>query len=75
MSQKSNRELCEEFRFLLTGRAQDLLAQKKVDDSYESLDLMVLTKEWRNELWKAFREIEDRMCPTPEVHRRIVGGY
>lgn len=34
--------------------------------------LLAATKPWRNDVWKAFREIEERMCPTPESYRRQV---
>lgn len=54
---RSNQEVCESFRALLTNGF-------KCDEIDHHHGLQI-TKEWRNELWKAFREIEDRLCPQP----------
>lgn len=59
---KSNQQLCAEFRSLLTEGAAMHMDEK----------LLAATKPWRNDVWKAFREIEERMCPTPESYRRQV---
>jgi hypothetical protein len=52
----TNQELCAAFRDLITIGCPGELREP--------------TRPWRNELWKAFREIEDRLCPTPESARR-----
>lgn len=57
---KSNQEVCAAFRSLLTDGAL----------VHFDAAMMEKTKPWRNDLWKAFREIEERMCPTPEIVRR-----
>lgn len=49
----SNRELCDEFRALLTTRAADVL-----DDA-----TLAATREYRNELWRNFGRIRRRLCP------------
>jgi hypothetical protein len=60
MSRPTNQELCGEFRKLLTVDAQLRL----------SPEIMADTKLWRGDLWKAFRELENRLCPTPELMRK-----
>ena len=65
-----NEQVCDEFRELLTKtfygvdpdtgeRLTDEMHQKALDS----------TKPWRNDVWKAFREIEDRLCPLKAVAR------
>lgn len=52
----TNQELCAAFRELLThGCPQDMREK---------------TKPWRNDVWRAFGEIEERMCPTPQATRK-----
>lgn len=64
VKRKTNQELCAEFRALLTDGAKAQLSPEMLD----------ATKPWRNELWRAFRTLEDRMCPTPEIARRYLNG-
>ncbi|UPT53366.1 hypothetical protein [Synechococcus phage Ssp-JY38] len=59
---KTNQQICAEFRSLLTQGAAMHMDEQTLE----------ATKPWRNDVWKAFREIEDRMCPTPEIARRYV---
>lgn len=58
----TNQELCAAFRTLLTEGARDVMGVKELE----------YTKPWRNELWQAFRELEERLCPSPEIARRYV---
>lgn len=67
----TNAELCAAFRALLTGGATDVF--DKISPKLYMLGgepvsnemLLEATKPWRGDLWKAFREIEKRMCPQP----------
>lgn len=75
---KSNQELCKEFRALLTSGASDAMERllqeheltDKVGQFLETHDMMFLLKPWRDEVWRAFRELEERLCITPEIARR-----
>ncbi len=58
----SNRELCEAFRALLTT---GFYADPAVDPD----EALRITKAWRGDLWKAFRELEDRLCPIQALER------
>lgn len=62
LKRASNQELCAAFRALLTTGAE----QAFLGDC----ELLDATKDWRNDLWKRFRAIEERMCMTPEIARR-----
>ena len=76
MTERTNRQLCDEFRALLTGQASDAfqLAAEKLDrlgsGPLSGEDILYATKPWRGELWKAFREIEDRLCPVDADMRK-----
>lgn len=63
----TNTELCAEMRHLLTDAARARFHEIKVD-AY-SPDLLGLTREWRNDLWRKFAEIEARLCPKPPESR------
>lgn len=71
MTRPTNPELVANFRALLTGGATDAFAKfESVDTPAETL--MHLTKPWRTELWNAFNEIEERLCPLEvETRRRL----
>jgi hypothetical protein len=56
----SNRELSAHLQHLLTHGAKDALPPAVLD----------ATKAWRADLWKALKEIDDRLCPTPEKYRK-----
>lgn len=58
----TNPELCAAFRALLTSGfyTVDPAGEIWTDDP----DDLQATKPWRGDLWKAFRELEDRLCPT-----------
>lgn len=58
----TNQEVCAAFRHLLTHGFH-------VDASMPKDVALEMTKPWRSELWEAFKEIEARMCPTPNTYR------
>jgi len=62
MTEKPNRELCAEFRALLTSGFY-------ADPAVNPDEALRITKAWRNDLWKAFRELEDRLCPVQALER------
>ena len=62
MSEPSNRELCAAFRTLLTTGFY-------ADSSINPDEALRITKPWRGEMWKAFRELEDRLCPLEALTR------
>lgn len=57
MSRLTNEELCQQFRELMTMGFY-------VPDSSSTVTALEITKPWRGDLWKAFREIEARLCPS-----------
>lgn len=61
---KSNRELCAEFRELLTTGFYAVPKNGETDNGGLQPHALTITKPWRNDLWKAFRELEDRLCPV-----------
>lgn len=65
---KTNAELCAEFRELLTTKVHFTHTNSDpADPGSRTHEIGLLTtKPWRNELWKAFREIESRLCPVEE---------
>lgn len=62
MTERSNREICAAFRELLTTGFY-------ADPSVNPDEALRITKPWRGEIWKAFREIEDRLCPLEALDR------
>jgi hypothetical protein len=60
LEEMSNRELSALFQHLLTHGAKEALSSQVLAD----------TKEWRSQLWRAFKEVDDRLCPTPEKYRK-----
>lgn len=72
----TNRQLIEAFRDLLTHGAKEQI-EAEFDRTnagnaggLDKARLMVLTKPWRGELWKAFAEIEERLDPLGAEERR-----
>lgn len=57
---KTNPELVEHFRMLLTEGARWQFAQMGDAEA-----LLAGTKPWRDELWKLMKEVDDRLCPKP----------
>lgn len=62
MTEPSNRELCEAFRALLTTGFY-------VSSEVPPDEGLRITKPWRNDLWKAFQQIEDRLLPLDALAR------
>ena len=65
MKRSSNQELCEDFRVLLT-HGFDVEPGETFVDKASALEA---TKPWRAKIWKAFRELEDRLCPLEALVR------
>ncbi len=65
MSERPNREVVAEFRKLLTEGYYAVTVDGELFEEEDLQHSLRETKPWRNELWKAFREIEDRLCPQP----------
>lgn len=60
--EKSNRELVDEFiRLLTTG----VYGPPNINPD----EFLAATKPWRAELWVAFRQIADRLCPLDALAR------
>lgn len=58
MPRADNQTICDEFRALLTDGFH-------VAEGADRDATLAVTKPWRAELWRAFREIEQRLCPFP----------
>lgn len=63
MSRPTNEELCKAFRRLLLN---PFLGEKTDGRAAEVAQLLENTKPWRNDLWKAFKEVEARLCPSKD---------
>lgn len=61
--EKSNRDLCAEFRALLTTGFY-------ATEGVEPDEALTITKPWRGDLWRAFHEIEARLCPLDALERK-----
>lgn len=64
MAEKSNQQLVIEFFDLMTNGffiAGDLVK----DHERQTSEALQMTKQWRQQLWKKFYELEDRLCPRP----------
>lgn len=65
-------EVAAAFRYLLTHGFY--VIDEETDEVY-SQDApyqhdLTITKPWRNEVWKAFRELEDKLCPVRAKERQ-----
>lgn len=60
MQNHSNKQVTDRLRALLTDEAREMLGE----------DLLEPTREWRTALWEVYKEIDARMCPTPETYRK-----
>lgn len=72
MSRPSNEALCAEFRALLTDGFYVVDLDGQVHDGSNDLpreQALQQTKRWRGEVWKAFRALEDRLCPVRAFER------
>lgn len=54
----SNSDVCDDFRALMTHGF-------RVPEGVDRDHALSITKAWRGDLWRAFREIEERLCPVP----------
>jgi hypothetical protein len=59
MNRPTNEDVCQGFRELLTTGFY--LEQNNTISNDLAL---TLTRPWRGDLWRAFKEIEVRLCPT-----------
>jgi len=61
----SNSQLCINYRDALTRGfyVVDPIDGKSHRDGDQHQAGLDATKEWRNTLWKQFKEIEERLCP------------
>jgi hypothetical protein len=69
MSRPTNTDLVEDFRRLLTEDFYAVDADGVVLDDNDIRAVLAETKPWRNELWRAFREIADRLDPVAKFER------
>lgn len=70
MARPSNQELAKQFRELLTKGfyIEDEEGEPHLSGDQHERGLRA-TKAWRNDLWRAFRAIEDRLDPLAELAR------
>jgi hypothetical protein len=61
---QSNRELCAELRELLTHGVYFVDDDGVIAEGFTHAVALKHSKPWRAELWRAFNEIEDRLCPV-----------
>jgi hypothetical protein len=62
--QTNNERLCADFRTLLTTGFYVIDADGVIAEGDSRLSALSATKPWRNDLWRKFRELEDRLCPV-----------
>lgn len=65
--QTDNERLCAEFRKLLTEGFYVIDEDGVVLEDQSAA--LAQTKPWRGEVWKAFRALEDRLCPVAKFER------
>jgi hypothetical protein len=59
MARPDNHTVCDEFRKLLTEGFH-------VPEGSDRDAILAATKPWRGDIWRAFAELERRLCPFPE---------
>ena len=64
MTRPYNKDLCGDFRTLLTAGFYTNDPDGVILEGPEHAQALAATKAWRNDLWKAFRKLEDRLCPV-----------
>jgi hypothetical protein len=67
--QTENERLCAEFRSLLTTGFYVIDEDGVIDDGPSSAIALSATKPWRGDIWKAFRTLEDHLCPVAKFER------
>lgn len=65
---RSERE-CDDFRRLLTEGFYVVNEDGEVDAPGEREAALAATKQWRAEVWKAFRSIDDQLNPVRKFER------
>jgi hypothetical protein len=65
----ANEVACAEFRKLLTEGFFTIDADGEIDTPTERDAALAATKPWRADLWRAFRQLEDRLCPVAKFER------
>lgn len=65
----ANEIACADFRKLLTEGFYVIDEDGEIDPPGERDVALSATKPWRNEVWKAFRALEDRLCPVAKFER------
>ncbi len=66
---KPNWLVCSEFRALLTTGFYAVDGDGVILEGQEHETALAGTKPWRGEIWKRFRELEDRLCPVQARER------
>jgi len=71
LTRPTNQDLCREFRTLLTEGfyVVDTVGEIHTQGAAIADETLAVTKPWRGDLWKAFRELEDRLCPPQKFAR------
>jgi hypothetical protein len=64
-----NERACDEFRRLLTEGFFTVDENGEIDTPTERDAALAATKPWRGDVWKAFRDLEDRLCPVRKFER------
>ncbi len=64
-----NEIACDAFRLLLTEGFYTIDEDGEIDTPAERDAALASTKPWRGDLWKAFRDLEDRLCPVRKFER------
>jgi len=65
----ANEVLCANFRQMLTDGFYAIDENGEIDVPDVRARSLASTKPWRNDLWRAFRELEDRLCPVKKFER------
>lgn len=70
ITRPSNQELVKQFRELLTAGVYFTDDEGEIHTAGDQYDAgMAATKPWRNDLWRKFRELEDRLDPLAALAR------
>lgn len=69
MTEPLNPELVAAFRLLLTEGFYAVDVDGVILDGADNDAVLAETRPWRNELWRAFRELADRLDPVGKFER------
>ena len=64
-----NEVACDAFRALLTSGFYTVDQDGEIDTPEIRQAALAASKPWRADLWKAFRALEDRLCPVRKFER------